>query len=488
MSGNRVASSLAFKFAERIAAKGLGLIISIVLAHLIAPEIHGLLAIVMVFVNLAQTFVDSGMATALVQNRDTAEDDYSTVFYVSLAIAAVMNVLLYFAAPLIAQLYESEMLISPLRVLALSLFFGAFNAIQTAKLQREMRFGTMMLCSLTGTVVSGVVGVTAALCGAGLWALVIYHMTNVIAVTVSMLAAEKWRPRLVFSGRRARELFGFGWKMLVSSLLTSLYGEIRTLVVGYRYTKTDLAYYNRGFQFPHVISSTLDVSIQSVMLPVMARAQEDRERLRRMLLQTLSASMFVVVPVMLGLAAVAQTLIPLLLGSQWVACIPMLCVFCFSDLVLPVKTTSLSLLKAIGRSDVYMKTELIRRIIMLIVLLVTVLCFDSVMAIAVGYALNSWLDAWIITRAVKGQIGVGWLRQMQAVWKTLLAGAAMFALVWLMNALALPVLFKLALQILTGAAAYLLFSLALRNDALRFLLGQLRGLLRRGGGKTDAKV
>lgn len=481
MSENRVAKSFAFKFIERMAAKGLGLVISIVLARLVAKEIHGLLAIIMVFINLAQTFVQSGMGVALVQNRDTTREDYSTVLYLSLGVALVMNVILFFTAPLIARAYESELLILPLRVLATSLFFGAFNSIQTAKMQREMRFREMMRCNLLAVVLSGAAGVIAAYAGAGLWALVIYQMAQVVIVSVCMAAADRWRPQLVFSTARAKVLFGFGWKMLVSSLLTSLYNETRTLIVGYKYSTADLADYNKGYQFPYVITNTLDVSVQSVMLPVMSRAQDDQERLRRMLLRTLTLSMFAVTPVMLGLAAVAQTLIPLLLGPAWSSCVPLLCVFCFSDVMLPVKTTNLSLLKATGRSDIYMKTELVRRLIMLAVLLVTVIFFDSVLVIAIGYALNSWLDAYIITVAVKKQTGVSWWKQMSAVWKTLLSGVLMLPAVWWMNLLPMMPVLRLLMQIAVGAAIYMLLSCLLRNEPFFFILGKLRGLKRKNG-------
>ena len=482
MSESRVAKSFAFKFIERMAAKGLGLVISIVLARLVAKEIHGLLAIIMVFINLAQTFVQSGLGVALVQNRDTTREDYSTVLYLSLGVALAMNVILFFPAPLIARAYESEALILPLRVLATSLFFGAFNSIQTAKMQREMRFREMMRCNLLAVVLSGAAGVIAAYAGAGLWALVIYQMAQVVIVSVCMAAVDRWRPQMVFSTARAKVLFGFGWKMLVSSLLTSLYNEARTLIVGYKYSTADLADYNKGYQFPHVITNTLDVSVQSVMLPVMSRAQDDQERLRKLLLRTLTLSMFVVTPVMLGLAAVAQTLIPLLLGPDWSSCVPLMCVFCFSDVMLPVKTTNLSLLKATGRSDIYMRTELVRRLIMLAVLLVTVLFFDTVLVIAVGYALNSWLDAYIITVAVKKQTGVSWLRQMSAVWKTLLSGALMLAAVWGMNYLPVAPVLLLLVQIAAGMAIYALLSLLFRNEPFFFILGKLRGMLKRKRG------
>ncbi len=481
MSENKVIQSFIFKFIERVAAKALGLVISIILARLVAKELHGLQAILMVFINLAQTFVQSGMSVALVQNKDTTKADYSTVLYLSLGVAVLMNILLFFGAPLLAQLYQNDALILPLRVLALSLFFGAFNSIQTAKMQREMRFREMMRCNLIAVVLSGALGVISACMGAGLWALVIYQMSQVIIVSICMAVTDRWRPEWVFSGQRAGVLFSFGWKMLVSALLTSLYSELRTLIVGYKYSPEDLADYNKGYQFPEVLANTMDLSIQSVMLPVMSRAQDQPERLNRMLFMTLAMSMYMVVPVMLGLAAVAETLIPMLLGPEWSTCVPLMCVFCFADVMLPVQATNLSVLKAMGRSDIYVKTELVRRVIMIAVLLVTVVFFDSVLAIAIGFALNAWLDAYIVTVAARKLTGVSWWQQIRTLWKTLLSGAVMLALVWAMNHLpVLPVL-RLLMQIASGAAVYVLLSVLMKNEAFFFVLGKVRGMLGRKG-------
>ena len=235
-----------------------------------------------------------------------------------------------------------------------------------------------------------------------------------------------------------------------------------------------MAYYNKGQQFPDILANTMDVSIQTVMLPVMATAQDSLEQLNKMLRKTLTLSMFVVAPVMLGLASVADTLIPLLLTDKWSASIPLMYVFCLSSLSLPIMTTNLSALKALGRSDIYMRTELVRRVVMIAVLLVTVLCFDTVMVIAVGFALNSWLDAYIIVRAVKKLTGIGWLKQLLWCWKSLLAGCIMAVAVFAMNILPIAVFGRLVLQVLTGAIIYILLSVLLKNEMFFEVLEMLK--------------
>ena len=479
MDQNRVVSAFIFKFIERLAVKALGLVISIVLARLLEPEIFGLVAIIAVFTNLAQVFVQSGLGVALVQNRSTDEDDYSTVFYLSMAIAVLLIAVLYISAPWIARYYKNNALIWPLRVYAFSLLFGALNSVQNAKMQREMQFKTMMRCNLIATVISGAVGVTTAFFGAGLWALIIYNLSNMAIVAICMMIAQKWYPRWVFSVRRAKELFGFGWKMLVSALLCSLYNDVRSLIIGKKYSTEDLAYYNKGFQFPDIFANTIDVSVQSVMLPVMSSEQDSIKRLNEILIKTLTLSVFAVTPVMLGLASVAKTLIPVLLTEKWNASIPLMCIFCFANLTLPIKTTNLSAVKATGRSDIYMKTEIVRRVIMIVVLLITVLCFDSVTVIAVGFALNAWLDAYIVVYAVKKLTDIGWFKQMRYIWKSLLAGVIMAGAVWMLNGLPIFAVGRLVIQIITGVGIYVALAALFKNEAYFQILAMLKKVIKR---------
>ena len=466
MNQKKVVSSLAIRFFERFAAKAIGLVISILLARLLEPDVFGLLALIMVFVNLANTFVQSGFGTALVQNKTTKEDDYSTVFFVQLTIAAFFTALIFFAAPAIAQYYGKDELMWPLRVLSFTVLFSAFNSIQVAKLQREMRFKQMMYCNLISTVISGTIGVISAYRGAGLWALVIYNSSYTVMSSMIMLFIAKWHPRLVFSLGRARVFFSFGWKILISGLLCSLYYDIRAIIIGRRYSTVDLAYYNKGQQYPELIERTIDEVIQSVMLPVMSQAQDSKEELEKILLRAVSISAFGVVPAMFGLAAVAKTMIPMLLTEKWMACIPFLTVFCLGSLAGPFQAPNLILIKAMGRSDIYMKVEVIRRIILVSILLLTVLVFDSPMAIAAGFSVGFWLDTSIAVLAVKKLTGVSCLKQVLQTWKSFVAGAIMFAAVYPMNLLGIHSLARLILQIAVGVLVYFLVLLILKNEIL----------------------
>lgn len=474
MSRQNILSAFIFKFIERIAVKGIGLVISVILARLLSPETFGLLAIVMVFINLAHNLVVGGLGTALVQNRSTQEDDYSTVFFLSFAIAATSTLILFFGAPLVGKFYNSDAIVWPLRVLGFSLLFSALSSVQTAKLQREMRFKEMMICNLIATILSGILGLATAFMGWGLWALVVYSSASIFLTPFCLFIVDKWRPKFVFSVPRAKELWGFGWKMLVSSLLCSLYNDIRSLIVGKKYSTTDLAYYNRGQQFPDILANTLDISIQSVMLPVMSKVQDSKERLCEYLLKTTALSSFVVAPVMLGLAAVAKTFFPLLLTEKWNQSIPLLVVFCFSYLFIPVQTANLSLIKATGRSDLYMKSEIIRRIAMMVILLPSIFLFNSVMAIAIGFLISTIIDTCIIIFFVKTLTGVGFVKQFSKLWKILLCGVIMAATVYFMNTLPLLPMLQLSLQVIVGAVVYVACSFVLKVEPLFYGLDLLK--------------
>ena len=471
---NSVASSFAYKFIERISVKFIGLVIGIILARLLDPDVFGLLTIITVFINLAQTFVQSGLGIALVQNRSTTRDDYSTVFYISLAMATVFTVILFVAAPFIADFYDSDQIIWPLRAFSAALFIGAMSSVQVAKLQREMKFNLMMRCNLTATIVSGAAGIAAAYMGAGLWALVIYHLAQMFIASVAMFIVDRWHPELVFSKERAKVLFGFGWKLLVSSLIATLYVDLRALIIGKKYSTEDLAYYNKGQQFPDMIANTIDVSIQSVMLPVMSAEQDNSRKVAEITRKALSLSMFGVLPMMCGLAAVAETLIPLLLTEKWNASIPIMCIFCFSAMAFPIKTTNLSVIKALGRSDMFMRNEMVRRIVGVTILLISVFVFDSVMAIAIGYLINAWIDAFIIICSSKKLIGAGFIKQLSWSWKTAVSGFIMLACVYMMNGLDISRPLLLTIQIITGVVIYVLLSILLKNQSFTTILTKVK--------------
>ena len=474
MEKGKIIKSLFYKFTERFAVKGIGLVISILLARRIAPEVFGQVVILTVFANLSMTFIEGGLNTALVQSREADDRDYSTVFFISLAIALLIVLLMQPLSPLIAAFYKSPEMAVPLRVYSVSLLFSAFNSIQVAKLQREMRFREMMLCNLTATVTAGASGVFLAYRGAGLWALVFYYFAQVVITCLAMLAVLRWLPRSRFSLDSARRLYGFGLKMLAASVITTLYNDLRPLIIGRRFSTADLGYYNRGQTFASTVSLNLDSAVQSVMFPVLSRVQDEPARLLALFRRTKRLGAFLIFPVMLGMAAAAEPMVLLLLTDTWLPAVPFVVLLSIGEAQVPLTTSNLIVVKALGRSDLYARQEVLRRALMLIVLAVSVLGFHSVRAIAVGFLFSAWLDAFVTLLPVKKLLGYGFADQLGDVWKSGLAALVMAATVYVFGLLSLPLLLKLLLQVLLGAAVYFLISLALNNESLHDLLTALR--------------
>lgn len=476
MNKKKIISSLVYKFIERLSVKGLGLVVSIVLARLLAPEYFGQIAIMNVFINLSQVITESGFTTALVQRKDVKEQDYSTVFFINFSLALACFVVLQVSAPFISKYYAQD-ITKPLKVYAVTLFFNAFNALQMARMQKRMEFRKIMVCSLIATVISGAVGVVAAYCKFGLWALVIYNMMHGIIVCITAAFAEKWLPKFEFSLHRAKLLFSYGWKMFVSAVLCSLYGDIRSLVIGKKFSNDDLAYYNRGQQFPQVISHTLDSAIQSVMFPTMAAVQDEKEKLAGMLRRAQTMGAYVIIPVMFGLAAVSEPIVRLLLTDKWLPCVPYMKWLCIANAAVPMISSNLIAIKASGRSDIYMRLEMIRRVVMLGILMVSILAFKSVEAIAIGFCVSNWVDALISMVPAKLLLGYGIKKQLSDLWKIFFVSGLMFVAVQAMNALVWHSVALLCAQILAGTLLYLGLSFVFKVKSQTDLLQLFRNIL-----------
>ena len=474
MEKSKIIRSLAYKFTERFAVKGIGLVISIVLGRLLAPELFGQLALVTVFTDISLTLVDGGLNTALVQSRKADDRDYSTVFYITFALSLVMIALLQLFSPAIGAYYRSPELAAPLRVYAFSMLFSSFNSIQVARLQREMRFREMMYCNLAATLLSGALGVLLALRGAGLWALVFYFFAQIVVSSIAMLLVLRWVPRERFSRDSAKRLYGFGFKMLAASLTTTLYNNIRPLVIGKRFSTADLGYYNRGQTFSSTVSMNLDTAVQSVMFPVLSRSQDEPDALRAMLRRTKSMGAFLVFPVMLGMAAVSEPMIRLLLTDKWLPAVPFVVLLSIGEAQVPLTSSNLVIVKSMGRSDLYAKQEVFRRVLMLIVLGISVLCFDSVIAIAAGFVFSAWLDAFVTLLPLKKLLGYGAREQLRDTWRSMLASVVMAAAVYAFGLLAMPLAVKLLCQVLLGGAVYVLANILLKNESFFYLLAMLR--------------
>lgn len=465
MSESRYFSSLFFKFIERLAVKLIGLVVSIILARLIDPNDFGMIAIITVFINLSYAFIEGGFTSALIQRKDPDALDYSTVFFISVCVSVILIVCLYFFAPSIAGFYHSEGIVQPLRFYSISLLFSAVNSVQVAHLQKEMKFKLLLKCNLISSLSSGIVGIILALKGYGIWALIGYYFMTVLLSSVLMIVNERWFPGMFFSFSRARILFSYGWKMLVSSLLCSFYNDVRSLVIGRKYSPTELAFYNRGQQFPDTIANTFDNSIQAVMFPALASVQDSKKRFTDLLEKSMALSCGLVMPSIAGLFIVSSQFVRVFLTDTWDPCVPYMKWVCVAELSIPFVSSLLAALKAIGRSDIYLKLELQRRSSMLVILMIG-LSFHSIFAIAASFAIGSWIDFLIVALNASSILGIGIKKILQCTRKTFLATIIMVISIYPLSFFSGLVsdVCVLFLQILLGVLIYVLMCFLLKTE------------------------
>ncbi|MEG0049997.1 MAG: lipopolysaccharide biosynthesis protein [Clostridia bacterium] len=477
--GASVASSFLFKLMESVGAQGISFVVGILLARLLSPYDYTVLGMLMAFIAIAQVFVQSGLNTALIQKKEVDEKDRSSVFWLSLAISTALYLILALCAPAIGTFFHMPELVPLLRVIALMLFPGALLSVQNAVVAREMAFKKLMLASLLATLCSGGVGIAMAYGGFGYWALVGQQMANQLCLSVVLLICVKWRPHWVFCKKRIGVLISFGWKLLASSLLETGYNNLRSLVIGKKFNKDALGIYNRGKQFPEMMMNAVNGTIQSVMLPVLSQKQEDVLRMKQMMRRSVKVSSFLVMPMMAGLAAVAAPLVSLLLTDKWLPCVPFLQICCIDFAFYPIHTANLQAISAMGRSDVFLRLELIKKGFGLVVLCVTVFCFQSVLAIAWGAVISTLVAAFINASPNRRLLGYGYLEQMRDVLPSMLLSLVMFGAVYALNLLKLAPLGLLCLQIAAGVTIYGGLALLFKLESLRYLKDTLQGLLQR---------
>lgn len=476
MKKDSVGASLVFKFIESIGVKGVGFVISVLMARLLEPKVFGLVAIITAITAISQTIVDSGLSTALIQNKNIYKKDYSTVFYMSLIIALILYVLLFFCAPLISLYYEIESLTLPFRILSLTLIVYSLSSVLSAKLTREMQFKKMLVCNVIVTIIAGATGVAMALYGFGLWALVYYYLLNSILTCVAYFFVANWHPQWAFSVVRAKEFFDYGYKMLFSGLLSAIFANIRTLIIGKIYSPTDLGYYNRGDQIPSVVSGTLDNVFKSVMLPYYSRLQEDKEQIKSKLRLTVSLNSFINFPAMIGLAIIAAPLVVVLYTEKWIFCVPYLQILSLANITVSIQSPCLVAIKAIGRSDIYLKLEVIRRIVMIGILLFS-LCFHSLLAIAIGWLVTTFIDLIITMIPIKRLFNYTWIEQFTDILPYLLISIVMGGIIYCIGFLNLSVIVMLISQIIIGMLAYFTIALLFKAESMMFLIGRVKSII-----------
>ena len=469
---NEVISSLIWKFLERIGTQGVQFIVSIILARLLLPSDYGVVSMILVFTAIANVFIQTGFSTSLIQKKDSDELDFSSVFYISLLIAAICYVILFFAAPIIASFYNMPAITSILRVISLTLFFGAINSVQNARIAKEMKFKKLFLSSLVAILISGATGVLMAYKGFGPWALVGQQIANSIATTIILWFTSGWQPKLMFSINRVKSLLSYGWKILCSALLDTIYQNIYNLVIGKFYSSSTLGNYNKGEQFPKLIAVNVDGAISSVMLPAYSKQQDRKDKLKKMVRRSIVTSSLLLFPMMFGLAAVAETVVKVLLTENWLGCVPFMQLLCIVYALYPINTANLQVIKALGKSDYFLKLEIIKKVIGLIVLIVT-LPF-GVLQMAIGQVLVAILSTFINAFPNRKLLNYNYFEQIKDLFPSLIISIIMFIIVYSFNFINLNMYILLFIQILVGVIIYFGLAYIFKLESLNYMIEILK--------------
>lgn len=468
----KVFSNFIWRFAERCGAQLVTFIVSIVLARILSPSDYGTIALVTVFTTILQVFIDSGLSTALIQKKDADDLDFSSVFYFNFVICIILYLIMFVSAPFIADFYKDSSLVSIVRVISLTLIISGVKGVQQSYVSRHMLFKRFFFSTLGGTIFSAILGIIMAYAGFGVWAIVFQQLSNNAIDTLILWITVKWRPIKKFSWSRLKNLLSFGWKMLASSLLDTVYNNLRNMIIGKLYTSADLAFYNQGDKFPKLIVTNINTSIDSVLLPTMSNEQDNHVRVKDMTRRAIKISTYIMAPLMIGLAFCAKPIVQIVLTDKWLPCVPYLQIFCLSYLFWPIHTANLNAIKAMGRSDLFLKLEVIKKFMGMILLLITMNI--SVMAMAysllisglISQVINSWPNRYLLKYS--------YIDQIKDILPNIVMALIMGGFVYFISYLNLPILVSLVVQILSGGIIYLILSILTKNDSFIYLINILK--------------
>ena len=473
-SKQKVAGGLFWSYGERIMAQLVSLIVSIVLARLLDPENYGVISIVMIFITLCDAIVTGGFGNSIVQKKDADELDVNTMLICSVATSFFLYVILFLAAPFIADFYQMEIIRPILRVLGLRLLISGVNSIQRAWIQKRMLFKRFFISTSFGTIISAVVGISMAYMGAGAWALVGQYLTNSFIDTVVLFITNDWRPKLQFSFDRAKQMLSYGWKVLLTTVVYTVEGDLRSLIVGKQFGSADLAYYDQGKKFPNLLVSNINTSISNVMFPVLSKNQDNRERMKAICRRSIKTSTYLLAPLLLGLIAVSNEFVRVILSDKWLPCVPFLQILTLVYLVRPLTTTDQQAIMSTGRSDLTLRIMIAVNVTDVILLLIAVFAMKSVIMIAVGALLTEVVSMALFMKYVKKCIGYTYLEQLSDIAPSLLLAISMGVIVYLVGKINVNVIIVLFLQVVVGAGYYLAMSCILHFEPFIYLVKMLK--------------
>lgn len=470
----KVARGLFWSYGERIMAQLVSLIVSIVLARLLEPENYGVISIVMIFITFCDAIVSGGFGNAIVQKKDADELDVNTMLCCSVATSFILYIIIFLAAPIIANFYGMDIIRPILRVLGLRLLISGVNSIQRAWIQKRMLFKRFFISTSFGTIISAVVGISMAYMGMGAWALVAQYLTNSCIDTTVLLITNDWRPKLQFSWKRAKDMLSYGWKVLITTVVYTVEGDLRSLIIGKKFGSADLAYYDQGKKFPNLLVTNINTSISNVMFPILAENQNDLARLKQMCRSAVKVGIYLLSPLLMGLVGIADTFVIAILSEKWAPCIPYLRILTLVFLVRPFTTTCQQSILSVGRSDITLKIEIVVNTVAIGILFYSVFVLESVIGIAIGTLVAEIVSMALFMYYENKIIHYSYKEQLQDLLPSLMLSTLMGGLVYSIHFLPIHKGFALVLQIVIGVAFYLVVSYTVQFKPFVYLIQMVK--------------
>lgn len=474
--------NIIWKLIERCGSQGVSFVLTIILARMLEPNEFGKVTLVMVFINLFQVFAEGGLGAALIQKKDVDEYDYSTVFYFNTILSIVLYMVIYFCAPLLTHFLGDVIYTPVLRIMGISILISGLKNVLISYVAKNMQFKQLSISSIIAAVLSAIVGIYLAYNGFGLWALVGQFLVNTIVSTIILWGILKWLPRCKLSMERFRQLFQFGWKVFLTNIIMTIYDDLTVLIIGKKYSEEQLGFYDQGRKFPRVIISNINTSIDSVLFSKMADEQDNTLKLREIASEVLKMSTYLIFPIVFGLIACSTIFVPVILTEKWIPCIPYLIIFGVYYMTYPYNTICTNAIKAVGKSDVLLKIEMIKKVYEITII---VICMQfGVIYIAVGLLVTAVLNLLVNSIACKIVIGYGPLKQFKDTCFIFLINLIMALIVYSMSYIPLAPILVLMMQVLGGGITYLVLSKLFKIDSFTIIVTKMKNIFRTRGNKN----
>lgn len=470
----KVINGTSWSLAEKMMTEMVNLIITVILSRLILPEAYGTIALIQVFISVSVVFVSSGMGSAIVQKKDATEADYSTAFVMNVVLGIVLYFVLFFCAGFIADFYDSPNMISMVRVLSLRIPIASIYNIQHAYVQKRMEFKKFFFSSLGGTILSGIVGICLAYKGLGAWALIAATLVDQLIDSIVLFFTTKWIPKLYFSLESWKPLFLYAYKVVLANFVTKIGDEVYSLVIGKAFTKEALAYNTKGKKIPFLLSESLSSTIMSVMFPALSSLQEKRDQMISMARESVKVATYLISPIMVGFAATAPHLIPFVFSETWIKSVPFLQIYALTYILQPLHSIDQKLLNAIGRSDLTLRVEAIKRIVGISFLIISIIIVKNVYVAALTYTMISICEFLLNSRICKREFGYGFFLQLSDIIPSVVTSLVMGTAVYFVGCLIDNHLVSLFVQVIAGVGLYILISIITRNKEFLSVLNLVK--------------